>query len=167
MSIAAELRECSQRVVITDRALGHMARHRQLSWYSREAGGQLFGVVNSSEVVVVTATGPYRGDQRWRTSCRSNASSAQLAVDQQAGEGNLYLGEWHTHPEDEPSASETDIDAMLKLQRASQTRLNSLLLVIQGRAVGGKGIAIYSLGEAGLTRWNVVGCAPGEGDDAD
>jgi hypothetical protein len=40
------------RVVVTDRALVHMARYRQLSWYFKEAGGQLFGNASSSEVVV-------------------------------------------------------------------------------------------------------------------
>jgi len=155
MALVAALPECSQRVVIMNRALEHMARYRQLSWYSREAGGQLFGTVSSSEVVVLTATGPYRGDQRRRTSYRSNPEAAQRSIDEQAGEGHLYLGEWHTHPEDRPNASGTDVDAMAKLQRASSTRLTNLLMVIQGRASGERGVALHSFGVDGLTRWQV------------
>lgn len=155
MALVAALPECSQRVVITDRALEHMARYRQLSWYSREAGGQVFGTVSSSEVVVLTATGPYRGDQRRRTSYRSNPEAAQRSIDEQAGEGHLYLGEWHTHPEDHPNASGADYDAMTKLQWASRTRLASLLMVIQGRALGDSGLAIHSFGVDGLARWQV------------
>lgn len=153
MALVAVLPECSQRVVITDLALDHMARYRQLSWYSTEAGGQLFGTVSSSEVVVLTATGPYRGDQRWRTSYRSNPKAAQRTINEQAGEGHLYLGEWHTHPEDHPNASGTDFDAMARLQRASSTRLANILMVIQGRALGERGLALHSFGVDGLTRW--------------
>lgn len=155
MALIAALPECSQRVVITDHALGRMARYRQLSWYSREAGGQLFGTVSSSEVVVLTATGPYRGDQRWRTSYRSNPGAAQRTIDEQTNEGRLYLGEWHTHPEDHPNASGTDFDAMMKLQRASSTRLANLLMVIQGRVLGARGLALHSFGVDGLTQWQV------------
>lgn len=155
MALIAALPECSQLVVITDHALDHMARYRQLSWYSREAGGQLFGTVSSSEVVVLTATGPYRGDQRWRTSYRSNPGAAQRTIDEQTNEGRLYLGEWHTHPEDHPNASGTDFDAMMKLQRASSTRLANLLMVIQGRVLEARGLALHSFGVDGLTQWQV------------
>lgn len=155
MALIAVLPECSQRIVIMDRALKSMARYRQLSWYSREAGGQLFGTVSSSEVVVSEATGPYRGDQRWRWSYRSNPRAAQQAIDEQADEGHLYLGEWHTHPEDHPTASGADFDAMAKLRRASSTRVANLLMIIQGRALGERGLALHSFGVDGLTRWQV------------
>ena len=153
MTIFATLPESSQRIVIEEGMLGHMARHRQLSWYSREAGGQLFGSINEGEVVVSVATGPYRGDQRWRSSYRSNAKAAQRAIDWHAKNGLLYLGEWHTHPEEHPKASTADRDAMASLRRASKTRLNNLLMVIQGRADGLGGLALYSFGSEGLVQW--------------
>lgn len=155
MTVLAMLPESSQRVLIKEGVIEHMASYRQLSWYAREAGGQLFGTVSSSEVVISKATGPYRGDQRWRTSYRSNPQLAQTAIDQQAKKGLLYMGEWHTHPEDHPTASSTDLDAVAKLQRASSTRLSNLLMVIQGRHVGHLGLALYSFGSDGLTRWVV------------
>jgi len=153
------------RVVVTDRALVHMARYRQLSWYSKETGGQLFGNASPSEVVVLTATAPYRGDQRCRTSYRSNSEAAQRAIDEQAGEGHLYLGEWDTHPEDHPNASGTDFDAKTKLKRASSTRLTNLLMVIQGRASGERGLAFHSFGVDGLTRWQVHRNIPCDEED--
>lgn len=153
MALVAVLPECSQRVVIAERALEHMASYRQLSWYATEAGGQLFGSVSSSEVAVLTATGPYKGDQRRRLSYRSNPEAAQRAIDQQAHEGHLYLGEWHTHAEDHPTASPADFDALKKLQRASSTRLANLLMVIQGCAPGERGLTLHSFGVDGLTRW--------------
>lgn len=156
MTMFATLPESSQRIVIEKEVLDHMARRRQLSWYSREAGGQLFGSVNAREVVISAATGPYRGDQRSRCSYRSNAKAAQRAIDQHAKGGLFYLGEWHTHPEDHPEASGADRDAIVRLRRASQTRLNNLLLVIQGRAVGADGLQLCSCGSEGLVRWLIV-----------
>ena len=156
MTIFAALPESSQRIVIEKSVLDHMARHRQLSWYSREAGGQLFGSINASEVVISAATGPYGGDQRWRSSYRSNPKAAQSTIDQQAKKGLFYLGEWHTHPEEYPMASAADRDAMTRLQAASETRSSALLMLIQGRADGAVGLALYSSGEDGLICWSVT-----------
>lgn len=54
-------------------------------------------------------------------------------------------------------ASSTDFDAMAKLQRASSTRLASLLMVIQGRALGDRGLALHTFGADGLARWRIQG----------
>ncbi|QND80534.1 Mov34/MPN/PAD-1 family protein [Pseudoxanthomonas mexicana] len=151
MALLATLRESSQRIVIKPNVIAHMARHRQLSWFSREAGGQLFGAIRSDEVVILAATGPYRGDQRSRSSYRSNAKSAQRAIDLNAKNGLFYLGEWHTHPEEHPVASADDRSAMSKLLRASSTRLETLLMIIQAR----QGVAIYSFGAQGFVEWTV------------
>lgn len=156
MTVFAALAESSQRIVISKDVLDHMARRRQLSWYAREAGGQLFGSINANEVVVSTATGPYRGDQRSRFSYRSNVNAAQGAIEERAVDGLFYLGEWHTHPEDHPSASAADLDAMQRLRNASETKSSSLLMLIQGKAIGSQGLAIYTLGPQGLIRWTIV-----------
>lgn len=155
MAIFASLPESSQRIVITPQVVDHMATHRQLAWFAREAGGQLFGSISASEVVVSAATGPYRGDQRWWSSYRSNAKAAQSAIDQHAKKGLFYLGEWHTHPEEYPTASAADRDAMTRLRTASETRSSALLMLIQGKADGVSGLALYSLGPNGLAQWAV------------
>lgn len=155
MTVFAALPESSQSIVIAQQVVDHMAKHRQLSWYSREAGGQLFGSINASEVVVSAATGPYRGDQRSRSSYRSNAKAAQRAIDQHAQSGLYYLGEWHTHPEEHPKASTADRDAITRLRSASETRSSTLMMLIQGKADGATGLALYSFGLDGLTRWTV------------
>lgn len=156
MTVFAALPESSQRIVIASEVIAHIGRFRQRSWLSREAGGQLFGAIQTGDVIVSVATGPYKGDQRWRSSYRSNAKAAQGAIDEFSKQGLLYLGEWHTHPEDFPSASSADNDAMKRLCDASRTRVNSLLMVIQGRSDDIAGIALYSSGPDGLVRWTVV-----------
>lgn len=155
MVVATHVESC-QRVVIAQPVLDRLASQRQLSWFAREAGGQIFGVVEASRVIVQVATGPYRGDQRWRFTYRSSQRAAQKAIDEQAAAGLIYLGEWHTHPEDLPSASHSDLEAMVKLQRASNTRLATLLMLIQGRADGVAGIAVYSCGDSSFIQWVVA-----------
>ena len=155
MIIVATLPESSQHIVIEEGVLVYIAQYRQLSWYSREAGGQIFGAIDAKKAVISAASGPYRGDDRWRSSYRSNPKAAQLAIDQHAKNGLLYLGEWHTHPEGHPNASVADLDAMRRLRNASETRSSALLMLIQGQADGVHGCALYSLGPDGLNRWMI------------
>ena len=120
------VRATSERVVQTFRlepsVLYHVGKHRQLGALSTEAGGQLFGLINANEVRVVLATGPYRGDERGRYHYRSNSQVAQRTIERQAKKGFLYLGEWHTHAEDYPIASSSDMDTMRKLLTHSKLK---------------------------------------------
>lgn len=148
-SFIAALAGCSQRIVVEPAALKHMARYRQARWFATEAGGQLFGTVSETEVIITKATGPYRGDVRWRCSYRSNPKAAQKAIDENAGLGLLYLGEWHTHPEAMPTASTSDQLTILGLHRRSALRLSCVVMIIQGT----EWLAIHSVDEGGLRRW--------------
>ena len=153
-SVTAVLEECSQRIVVKPAALAHMAERRQIRWFAREAGGQLFGTLSQSEVVITKATGPYPGDSRWRYSYRSNPKAAQKAIDENAALGLMYLGEWHTHPEAMPTASPADEATILGLRRKSTLRLSSVVMIIQGT----NGLAIHSVGEGGTRRWAEAAC---------
>jgi hypothetical protein len=97
--------------------------------------------------------GPLPGRSAMAHELPIQSRGAQRAINEQAGEGHLYLGEWHTDPEDHPNAWGTDFDAMTKLQRASSTRLTNLLMVMQRRASWERGLALHSFGVDGLTRW--------------
>ncbi|MBN6150166.1 Mov34/MPN/PAD-1 family protein [Xanthomonas sp. AmX2] len=152
----ATFAEYAERVVIAQEVLDHTARFRQLNWSAREAGGQLFGSIVDGEVVIATASGPYAGDTRRRYTYRSNSDAAQRCIDEHARLGFLYLGEWHTHPETAPSASTTDLYAMGLLRAASLTRVNTLLLMIQGTAQGVEGVVLYSFADDCVARWRVA-----------
>lgn len=150
-AVVAEREDCSQQIVIAPAALAHLAKHRQLRWFSSEAGGQLFGTVTAEEVVVSRATGPYRGDKRGRYSYRSNPKAAQAAIKENAAAGLMYLGEWHTHPEHTPTASPSDLATMDLLHERSTLRLSSVILLIQGT----DRLTIYDVGAEGATRWGI------------
>lgn len=152
----ATLLECSQRIILAQQVVDHTGRFRQLTWRAKEAGGQLFGVIEEEQVVVSKASGPYPGDQRSRSSYRSDAQAAQYSIDEHAGLGLLYLGEWHTHPQAVPAASTADLDAMRRLRHASQTRTSALLMLIQGNVAGAPGLSLYSFYGDRTAQWTIA-----------
>ncbi|WP_412769981.1 Mov34/MPN/PAD-1 family protein [Ralstonia pseudosolanacearum] len=133
--------EFAQRIEIEPPALTRFRRYRQLRPCSREAGGQLFGSVDAEVVRILVANGPRRTDERSRTSFRSDPVAAQSEIDQYVARGLVYLGEWHTHPEPQPTVSRDDIDAFSRLLRRSRLRISVLFLLIHGTDDGGDAIA--------------------------
>lgn len=100
-----------------------------------EAGGLLLGHVRDIHLEILEATIPTPMDRRFKylfermpfghsviASRRWNASSGLIR----------YVGEWHTHPQDQPVPSNTDIYEWRKL---AKHRLDGrpLLVVIVGR----------------------------------
>ena len=137
-------------------ALAHIAAFRQAGRNSTEAGGQLFGTVSIDEVRVIIATGPYLGDERGRFHYRSNPKAAQREITKQAKNGLLYLGEWHTHAEDNPSASESDKDTMRRLLKCSKLNVNSLLMLIVGRNTDLDGFLLCSVETSEVDSWKLT-----------
>lgn len=154
-SIIGHLDDTDQALSITWQALRHLVRHRQLTPWTTEAGGQLFGTINAAQVCVIEASGPYLGDERSRFRYRSNPVAAQLAIEDRHRRGLLYLGEWHTHAEDHPSASSLDEDAIHRLITSSQLNCNTLLMMIVGQARGAAGMAMWSVSREVTRQWNL------------
>lgn len=154
-SIIGHLDGMHQALSITRPALQHLVRHRQLTPWATEAGGQLFGTINAAQVCVTEASGPYGGDERSRYRYRSNPTAAQRAIEDHHRRGLLYLGEWHTHAEDHPNASSLDDDAMRRLINSSQLNSNALLMMIVGRARGASGLAMWSVSRDAARQWNL------------
>lgn len=154
-SVVGHLNENYQTLWIGSPALQHMNRHLQSTPWATEAGGQLFGTINAEQVCVTEVSGPYAGDERSRYRYRSNPAAAQRAIEERHKRGLLYLGEWHTHPEDSPSASSLDDDAMRRLISSSQLNSDALLLMIVGRARGAAGLAVWSIFSKTMRQWSL------------
>lgn len=152
-SIVGHLADTSQALSIALPALQHVSLHRQSTPWATEAGGQLFGTLNAAQVCVTEASGPYAGDERSRYRYRSNPVAAQRAIEDRHKRGLLYLGEWHTHAEDYPSASGLDDDAMRRLIASSQLNSNALLMMIVGRSRSTAGLAVWSVSNEAAHRW--------------
>ena len=121
-------------------AVTAMRAYRQSRWWRTEAGGVLLGryIRDSPDVVVDEVTLPMRGDRRRRTSFRRSAKGHQKIIDQrwQTSEGTCqYLGEWHTHPEPDPTPSLIDTEDWQRRLHADQFDGDSLLFVIVGTTI--------------------------------
>jgi integrative and conjugative element protein (TIGR02256 family) len=119
-------------------AVDTMNAHMQRKRWAREAGGVLLGrlLLEDDKVVVeqVTVPGPY--DRRSRFTFFRAERPAQAVVNdawRQSGGELVYLGEWHTHPEDDPSPSGHDRSDWRRLVTTQQYEQPSLFFIIVGR----------------------------------
>jgi integrative and conjugative element protein (TIGR02256 family) len=124
--------------------LEQMLAYRQTSRRSKEAGGVLLGrhILGSSDVVVDEVTLPMRGDKRSLFGFLRGRSRHQKRIDDRWLESRgtcLYLGEWHSHPESQPSASPVDLSDWRRRLREDQFDADSLFFVI----IGIDGISAY------------------------
>jgi integrative and conjugative element protein (TIGR02256 family) len=121
-------------VTIRQAVLETFDTHRQVRFYHREAGGQLFGHFVPGHWSVEEATGPRKGDRRGRFSFLPSRASEQREIEAFHARGLEYLGDWHTHPENQPTPSAKDIDTINSIVRESKHHLPGFLLCIIGRA---------------------------------
>lgn len=100
-----------------------------------EAGGILLGRVYRDEVTIERVTTPSRRDKAARFWFNRDVPSAQERVTaawQESGGILIYLGEWHTHPESQPTPSSTDRALIANMLRDSKMEIDYLFLVING-----------------------------------
>lgn len=155
-AILATSDSTAQRIMLQPPVVTHVQHYRQTWMFASESGGQLFGTISANAVSVEIATGPYPGDERSRYRYRSNAKAAQEAIEYQAKNGLLYLGEWHTHAEDNPNASGLDVDAMQRLIANSRLNSSALLMLIVGIKKSAKGMALFSATSNGSEQWTLL-----------
>jgi integrative and conjugative element protein (TIGR02256 family) len=122
-----------QRLLFSPPALEHLRRHRQLRWWSREAGGQLFARFALPDIVIDEATGPRRSDWRTRHSFRPNRRAEQREIQLQHAAGLHFIGDWHTHPQRIPVPSRRDEFSVHEMFSRSSHALNGFVLVIVGQ----------------------------------
>ncbi len=123
---------------LTTTALFLIDSFRQHSYRSSESGGVLLGriLVPNAHVIVERVTSPNPADKRSRFRFFRAQHPTQMAINRAwvGSDGTQnYLGEWHTHPEDDPSPSETDLRNWDKLTRYAKFEQDALFFVIVGR----------------------------------
>lgn len=132
-----------QRIVFSDLVLEHFAKHRQVRWWQREAGGQLFARFDLPTITVVEATGPRLGDYRTRYQYRPDRKAEQQEIAERHARGLHFVGDWHTHPEDVPTPSDLDGESMREAFVRSAHTLNAFLLAIAGRLPPPEGLTLW------------------------
>lgn len=122
---------------ISSHALSRMLAYVQDTRRKPEAGGVLIGryIRDSPDIVIDEATVPSSGDRSLRFSFWRTRRPHQQALDQAwllSGGTSTYLGEWHTHPEDIPVPSDTDIKNWQRHLKQDIFSASTLFFIIIG-----------------------------------
>lgn len=107
--------------------------HVQAGPSDLEGGGLLLGFVRGSHLEIIEATVPTKFDRRFRTFFeRMQELHEHIAQKRWADSNGLvrYIGEWHTHPQDYPSPSETDLTEWRKLAVKRKDKRSVLGLIV-------------------------------------
>lgn len=102
---------------------------------SLESGGILLGYVYKKYDEIIKATAPTRLDyQAPFTFIRSKMpAQRKINISWKKSKGCLiYLGEWHTHSESDPTLSSTDIEMIEKTFKETKMEIDFLYLIIVG-----------------------------------
>jgi integrative and conjugative element protein (TIGR02256 family) len=99
---------------LTQGVIAKLMQYQQVSSGIPEAGGVLLGryLIGSDNVVVDKTTNPMPGDKQSRHRFSRRSATHQKIITeawQESAETCNYLGEWHTHPEGNPSPSIIDL----------------------------------------------------------
>lgn len=100
----------------------HIQRKKELP----ESGGILTGRILNKEIEITSCSVPSSDDIQSRYNFIRSHKTAQNFINYRFERSNgteIYLGEWHTHPEDKPTPSNTDLKSFHKTLK--NNRLNS------------------------------------------
>lgn len=135
-----------QRLIFSDHVIQHFLKHRQLRCWHREAGGQLFARITPPDIIIDDVTGPRPGDRRSRYFYGPDRKSEQQEILDRYERDLHYIGDWHTHPENIPAPSQTDMQSISETFKNSTHALNYFALVIVGRNLPPEGLSITLVG---------------------
>lgn len=126
-------------VIVTSPVLRQINRYRQGAMHDVEAGGILLGARRARHIDITLATTPKHGDKRSRVGFHRLSSFHQsfaIRAWRRFGRKLDYVGEWHTHPERNPSPSPIDQMEWAKLMRTRNSDLVFMILGISGVWLG-------------------------------
>lgn len=109
------------RILIEPSVLATLMHYRQTNIASPESGGILLGYRRGRHLHVTRMTTPQPGDTQHRHGFQRQAQPHQkIALEQWKAERETmdYIGEWHTHPEIEPTPSSVDTREWRKICHA-------------------------------------------------
>lgn len=130
------------KLLIEAALLERLAPFRQVAWSAPEAGGILLGYRRGPHTHVTEATTPSQSDVRRRFGFFRHAAHHQrvaLRRWKETGQTLDYVGEWHTHPEDDPKPSGIDQRHWLEITAASA---RPMVFVIVGRTSNWLGVGL-------------------------
>lgn len=132
-----------------------LSSNRQRSFLAKEIGGQLFARFEQDAVMVEMATVTSGRSRRTRFGFWPDREAERKDITLLFMKGLHYVGDWHSHPENIPSPSSTDLRKALEIFTQSQHELRTMLMVIVGRSPLPKGLFVGA-----VTAQTVMTCRP-------
>lgn len=130
------------KLLIEGPLLERLATFSQLAPSAPEAGGILMGYRRGPHTHVTEATIPSRQDVQRRFGLFRHATHHQRVALQRWKETDQtldYVGEWHTHPEDDPSPSDIDLCHWREITAVSK---RPMIFIIVGRSTNWVGAGL-------------------------
>ncbi|WP_096187972.1 ribosomal-processing cysteine protease Prp [Evansella halocellulosilytica] len=122
-------------IVFTEQVVRLFDSYKQRNKKQHEAGGVLLGKVYNDLILVDRVSEPTKGDKSGLYYFYRNVHKAQeiikTAWEESSGE-RIYLGEWHTHPEENAHPSKDDKSLISNMLNDSYMEIDFLFMVIIG-----------------------------------
>ena len=119
-------------IVFSEDVMREFMNYQQSEYNMPEAGGILLGQVKDNYFYILKVSTPSKKDTFSRYRFTRDKRTAQKVIDQEfalSSHKTIYLGEWHTHPENYPSPSAQDIN-MIKEQFQNNILNEKLVLMV-------------------------------------
>lgn len=136
--------QSKMKVIISETVINIIENFKQNNRKDNESGGVLFGQIHDNNIYILKASTPNKYDKAGRYSFECNKDAAQIIIDFEfinSGNKTIYIGEWHTHPENYPNPSGID-KGMIKNQYF-KNRLNEPLLILLIQGLKGLYVSLY------------------------
>lgn len=144
------------RITFTEECLRVFSSQRQIGWYAKEIGGQLFARFTPDSVDVAVATITKGKSRRTRFGFFPDRDAERADVLSLFKKGWHYLGDWHTHPQVLPTPSPTDERELIDIFVKSQHELPFMLLVVVGTTPPPAGLYVGSVTNSSVRQLNCL-----------
>lgn len=116
-------------VYFSEKAVSQLHQYKQTG-SKNEAGGFLFGGISAGVVTIQSVSSPSSADRRSRFGFSWNKKEANKTIQENFKAGLHYLGDWHTHPCNNPVPSLDDTQAIRSTFLDSEHDLNYFIMLI-------------------------------------
>jgi integrative and conjugative element protein (TIGR02256 family) len=125
-----------KRIKFSSEVISKLTEYLQNDLGKPESGGILIGYsLETGDHSITDITVPGKGDRQSRYSFVRSVKRAQNILDMHFKKSKgkkIYLGEWHTHPEDNPHPSSIDKNSILERIRKDKIHSDTIFMVICG-----------------------------------
>lgn len=122
-------------LVLHAQPLEILERFTQYNRKAPESGGIILGKLINGQINILKLSVPTPLDRASRMNFERSKIGAQIIIDYEFYNSNgqlTYLGEWHTHPEEHPTPSSTDLQMLRDQFKNNKLTTDFLVLLIKG-----------------------------------